>query len=154
MFRFEIQTFEWTAYFKGHLQRIFNLHGVLSRLSRKSTKTCLSNKIFGNMSDSKVIEDLLVFLPFAHHKLFYQTFFRKSYCISKFLYFFYSVCFKPHANWTVINETIKEIHILVVGGILEFPFLSHVLLRRDKYRILFFSQVRNNDIYFSRIVIN
>ena len=32
------------------------------------------------------------------------------------MYFFYSVCFKPHANSTVINENIKEIHILVVGG--------------------------------------
>ena len=48
------------------------------------------------------------------------------------MYFFYSVCFKPHVNLTVINENIKEIHILVVGGgILEFPFLSHMLLCRE-----------------------
>ena len=46
------------------------------------------------------------------------------------MYFFYSVCFKPHANPTIIYENIKEIHILTVGGNLEFPILSHVLLRR------------------------
>ena len=28
-------------------------------------------------------------------------------------------------------ENIKEIHILTVGGTLEFPILSHALLRRD-----------------------
>ena len=38
------------------------------------------------------------------------------------MYFFYSVFFKPHANPTVINENIKEIHILVVGC---FPEISH-----------------------------
>ena len=32
------------------------------------------------------------------------------------MYFFYSVCFKPHVNPTVINENIKEIHILVERG--------------------------------------
>ena len=48
------------------------------------------------------------------------------------LYFFLIVCNKPHANPTIINENIKEIHILAVGGTLEFPILSHVLLRRDK----------------------
>ena len=47
------------------------------------------------------------------------------------MYFFYSVCFKPNANPTVINENIKEIHILVAGVILEFPILNHMLLRRD-----------------------
>ena len=36
--------------------------------------------------------------------------------MSKILYFFFSICFKPHANPTVFNENIKEIHILVVGG--------------------------------------
>ena len=46
------------------------------------------------------------------------------------MYFFYSVCFKPHANPTIINENFKEIHILTVGGILEFPILNDVLLRR------------------------
>ena len=46
------------------------------------------------------------------------------------LYFFLIVCNKPHANPTIIYENIKEIHILAVGGILEFPILSHVLLRR------------------------
>ena len=48
------------------------------------------------------------------------------------MYFFYTVCFKPHANPTIIYENIKEIHILAVGGNLEFPILSHVLLRRDE----------------------
>ena len=56
--------------------------------------------------------------------------------MSKILYFFYSVCFKPHANPTVINENIKELHILVVGVILEFPILSHMLLRRDAVKDL------------------
>ena len=42
------------------------------------------------------------------------------------------VCNKPHANPTIIYENIKEIHILAVGGNLEFPILSHVLLRRDE----------------------
>ena len=46
------------------------------------------------------------------------------------LYFFLMVCNKPHANPTIIYENIKEIHILAVGGNLEFPILSHVLLRR------------------------
>ena len=45
----------------------------------KVQKLAYTNKIFKKMSDSKVIEDLLVFLPIAHHKLFFQTFFRKSY---------------------------------------------------------------------------
>ena len=40
------------------------------------------------------------------------------------------VCNKPHANPTIIYENIKEIHTLAVGGNLEFPILSHVLLRR------------------------
>ena len=48
------------------------------------------------------------------------------------LYFFLMVCNKPHANPTIIYENIKEIHILAVGGNLEFPILSHVLLRRDR----------------------
>ena len=46
------------------------------------------------------------------------------------LYFFLMVFNKPHANPTIIYENIKEIHILAVGGNLEFPILSHVLLRR------------------------
>ena len=41
------------------------------------------------------------------------------------------VCNKPHANPTIIYENIKEIEILAVGGNLEFPILSHMLLRRD-----------------------
>ena len=49
------------------------------------------------------------------------------------LYFFLMVCNKPHANPTIIYENIKEIHILAVGGNLEFPILSHVLLRRVIY---------------------
>ena len=49
------------------------------------------------------------------------------------LYFFLMVCNKPHANPTIIYENIKEIHILAVGGNLEFPILSHVLLRRDVF---------------------
>ena len=48
------------------------------------------------------------------------------------LYFFLMVCNKPHANPTIIYENIKEIHILAVGGNLEFPILSHMLLRRDQ----------------------
>ena len=36
-----------------------------------------------------------------------------------------------HANPTIIYENIKEIHIVVVGGTLEFPILSHMLLRND-----------------------
>ena len=44
------------------------------------------------------------------------------------LYFFLIVCNKPHANPTIIYENIKEMHILAVGGILEFPILIHVLL--------------------------
>ena len=51
------------------------------------------------------------------------------------LYFFLMVCNKPHANPTIIYENIKEIHILAVGGNLEFPILSHVLLRRENYRL-------------------
>ena len=51
------------------------------------------------------------------------------------MYFFYSVCVKPHANPTIIYENIEEIHILAVGGNLEFPILSHVLLRRAPVRI-------------------
>ena len=35
--------------------------------------------------------------------------------MSVFLYFF--ICFKPHADPTIINGDIKEIHILIVGGI-------------------------------------
>ena len=46
------------------------------------------------------------------------------------LYFFLIVCNKPHANPTIIYENIKEIHVLAVGGTLEFPILSHMLLRR------------------------
>ena len=46
------------------------------------------------------------------------------------LYFFLMVCNKPHPNPTIIYENIKEIHILAVGGNLEFSILSHVLLRR------------------------
>ena len=46
------------------------------------------------------------------------------------LYFFLIVWNKPHANPTIIYENIKEIHILAVGGTLDFPILSHVLLRR------------------------
>ena len=46
------------------------------------------------------------------------------------LYFFLIVCNKPHANPTIIYENIKEIHILAVGGTLEFPILSHKFLRR------------------------
>ena len=46
------------------------------------------------------------------------------------LYFFLTVCNKPHANPTIIYENIKEIHSLAEGGTLEFPILSHVLLRR------------------------
>ena len=38
---------------------------------------------------------------------------------------------KQHANPTIIYENIKEIHVLAEGGTLEFPILSHVLLRRD-----------------------
>ena len=43
-------------------------------------------------------------------------------------YFFLIVCNKPHANPTIFNENVKEIHILAVGGTLEFPILCHVLL--------------------------
>ena len=50
------------------------------------------------------------------------------------LYFFLLLCNKPHANPTIIYENIKEIHILAVGGNLEFPILSHVLLRRECVR--------------------
>ena len=47
------------------------------------------------------------------------------------LYFFtQSATNIPHANPTIIYENIKEIHILAVGGNLEFPILSHMLLRR------------------------
>ena len=46
------------------------------------------------------------------------------------LYLFLIVCNKSHANPTFIYENIKEIDILAVGGNLEFPILSHVLLRR------------------------
>ena len=46
------------------------------------------------------------------------------------LYFFLIVCNKPHANPTIIYENVKEKHILAIGGILEFPILSHVLLSR------------------------
>ena len=48
------------------------------------------------------------------------------------MYFFLIVCNKPRANSTIIYENIKEIHILAIGGTLEFPILSHMLLRRDK----------------------
>ena len=47
------------------------------------------------------------------------------------LYFSFIVYNKSHANPTIIYENIKEIHILAAGGILEFPFISHMLLRRD-----------------------
>ena len=56
------------------------------------------------------------------------------------LYFFLMVCNKPHANLTIIYENIKEIHILAVGGNLEFPILSHVLLHRVDRIIWFLSQ--------------
>ena len=39
---------------------------------------------------------------------------------------------QTNANPTIIYENIKEIHILAIGGNLEFPITSHVLLRRDK----------------------
>ena len=48
---------------------------------------------------------------------------------------FLIVCNKPHANPTIIYENIKEIHVLAVGGTLEFPILSHVLLRRDNCQL-------------------
>ena len=83
----------------------------------EKVQRCKHLNDFQKKTHSKVIEDQLVVLPFARQLLFYQTFFRKSYKMSKFLYFFYSVCFKPHANPTGINENIKGIHILVVGGI-------------------------------------
>ena len=57
------------------------------------------------------------------------------------LYFFLTVCNKPHANPTIIYENIKEIHILAVGGILEFPILSRVLLRRGLAKIPSFAMV-------------
>ena len=44
---------------------------------------------------------------------------------------FLIVCNKPHANPAIICENIREIHILAVGGTLEFPIISHMLLRRD-----------------------
>ena len=97
---------------------------------KKRYKKQISKWFSRKINDSKVIKDQLVFLPFAR-QLFCQTFFRKSYKISKFLYFFYSICFKPHANQTIINENIKEIHILTVGGIQEFPILNDMLLCRD-----------------------
>ena len=48
------------------------------------------------------------------------------------LYFFLIVCNKPHSNPSIIYENIKEIHILAVGGTLEFSILSHVLLCRGE----------------------
>ena len=49
------------------------------------------------------------------------------------LYFFLIVCNKPHANPTIIYENIKGKHILAVVGIMEFPILSHMLLRRVSF---------------------
>ena len=60
-----------------------------------------------------------------------MIFFQKTILMCEILYFFLIVCNKPHANPTNIYENIKEIHILVVGGTLEFPILSHMLLHRD-----------------------
>ena len=105
------------------------MHGFFCRQFKKMYKTHISKKFSRKINNSKVIKDQLVFLPFARQLLFCQTFFRKSYKISKFLYF-YSVCFKPHANPIIINENIKEIHILTVGGIVEFPIFNDMLLRR------------------------
>ena len=45
-----------------------------------------------------------------------------------FLYISLIVCNKIHANPTIIYGNIKEIHIITVGVILEFPILNHVLL--------------------------
>ena len=61
----------------------------------------------------------------------YLFFFQKTIWMCAISYFFLVVCNKPHANPTIIYENIKEIHILAVGGILEFPILSHMLLRRE-----------------------
>ena len=49
------------------------------------------------------------------------------------LYFFLMVCNKPLTNPTIIYENIKEIHILAVGGNLEFPILSHVYKLMGQY---------------------
>ena len=103
--------------------------GLFADNFKKGKKKHISKWFSRKINNSKDIKDQLVFLPFARQYCFCQTFFRKSYKISKFLYFFHSVCFKPHANPTIINENIKEIHILTVGGILEFPILNDVLLR-------------------------
>ena len=91
---------------------------VADNLEKVQRRTHL-NGFLKKKKHSKVIEDQIVFYP-LHVNNFLIGFFRKSYKISKFLYFFYSVSFKPHANPTVINENIKEIHILVVGVFLEF----------------------------------
>ena len=45
------------------------------------------------------------------------------------VHFFKLSAKKKHANPTIFNKEIKEIHILTVGGVSEFPILSHVLLR-------------------------
>ena len=63
------------------------------------------------------------------------------------LYFFLIVCNKPHANPTIIYENIKEIHILAVRGTLEFPILSHMLLRR----VLCFVLIYTRPIYQVRV---
>ena len=64
------------------------------------------------------------------------------------LYFFLIVCNKPHAYPTIIYRNIKEIHILAVGGTLEFPILSHVLLRRDEYSAVLVTVSLSNEKLF------
>ena len=67
------------------------------------------------------------------------------------LYFFLIVCNKPHANPTIIYENIKEIHILAVVGTLEFPILSHVLLRRESLHI---DKIHKYKIIYNYIIDN
>ena len=60
-------------------------------------------------------------------------FLQKTICVRFCTLIFLIVCNKPHANPTIIYENIKEIHILAVGGTLDFPILSHVLLCHEDY---------------------
>ena len=84
------------------------------------------------MSDKKVIDEQRVKILLDLQYLLNDFFLLENHLNMWFFYLFQIVCNKPHANPTIIHEKIKEIHILTVGGFLEFPILSRVLLRRDE----------------------